>query len=68
MRSHTSVTWPKSWLETNKVVWLVEVNSFNNFFKRICVVGSKFAKGSSKITTSGFPINAATIPTFLISL
>jgi len=35
------------------------------FFNLICVVGSKFAKGSSKITTSGFPIKAPTIPAFL---
>ena len=64
IRSHTSVTWLRSWLETKTVTPCLEANSLIIPFRRIWVVGSRLAKGSSRIITSGSPIKEATIPAF----
>ena len=64
MRSHTSVICIRSWLDINTVIPCLAAKSLMIAFNLICVVGSKLAKGSSKMITSGFPINEATIPAF----
>ena len=64
IRSHTSVTCMRSWLETKTVTPDFAAKSLIIPLSLIWVVGSRLAKGSSKITTSGAPIKVATIPTF----
>ena len=62
--SETSVTSCRSWLEIKTVTSFSEDSFLIIFLSLICVVGSKLANGSSRITTEGDPISAATIPTF----
>ena len=54
MRSQTSVTCIKSWLEIRIVTPFDSAKSLMICFNLICVVGSKFAKGSSKIIKEGW--------------
>jgi hypothetical protein len=64
IRSLTSTVCNKSWLDTS--ITLGSARSLIIFLSRNCVVGSKFAKGSSRIITSGFPISVA-MTYFLVS-